>query len=119
VPKRPELNLYARAIQYLAKREYSRAELRVRLLTQVESGSNVDEVLDELENRGWLSDSRVVEQTLRIRRSRFGMQRIAFELRQKGIDEKLVCEAMPELKDSELEVARGVWQKKIRCVSGG
>lgn len=113
MPKRPELNLYARAIQYLAKREYSRAELRARLLTQVESGSNVDEVLDELENRGWLSDSRVVEQTLRIRRSRLGMQRIAFELRQKGIDEKLVCEAMPELKDSELEVARGVWQKKF------
>ena len=55
---------------------------------------------------------------MRIRRSRFGMQRIAFELRQKGIDEKLVCEAMPELKDSELEVARGVWQKKFGVFPG-
>ena len=63
--------------------------------------------------RGWLSDSRAVEQVVRLRRNRFGMQRIAYELRQKGIDEYLINDALPQMKESELEAARSIWQKKF------
>jgi regulatory protein len=70
VKKKPELSLRARALQYLARREYSRAELRKKLLPQVQadddfeqafdsSGSvNLDALLDDLAARGWLSDER-------------------------------------------------------------
>ncbi len=111
----------ARALQCLARREYSRAELRSKLLPYAradEDGEqqppiNLDALLDDLTARGWLSDARAATQLLHARRSRFGTQRITHELRQKGIAEELISAALPELKDSELEAARVVWQKKF------
>ena len=119
------LSLRARALQYLARREYSRAELRRKLLPQVQadndfeqafnsSGSvNLDALLDDLAARGWLSDARAATQLVHAKRSRFGMQRITHELRQKGIAEELIIAALPELKESELSAAREVWRKKF------
>ena len=109
----------ARALQYLARREYSRAELRGKLLPYAQANEdpsqpeNLDALLDDLTARGWLSDARAATQLLRAKRSRFGTQRIAHDLRQKGISEELVSAALPALKESELEAARSVWQKKF------
>ena len=100
-------------MRYLARREYCRAELRAKLLTYATPDDNIDAVLDELVARGWLSDERAATQLLHAKRSRFGTQRIAHELRQKGIAEELISAALPELKESELEAARGVWQRKF------
>jgi len=111
--------LRARALQYLARREYSRAELRGKLLPYAQANEdpsqpeNLDALLDDLTARGWLSDARAATQLLRAKRSRFGTQRIAHDLRQKGISEELVSAALPALKESELEAARSVWQKKF------
>ena len=100
-------------MRFLARREYSRAELHARLLTYATPDDNVDAVLDDLVKRGWQSDERATTQLLHTKRSRFGTQRIAHELRQRGIAEELIGAALPELKESELEAARVVWQKKF------
>ena len=119
VRKKPEISLRARALQYLARREYSRAELRGKLLPYAQTNEdpsqpeNLDALLDDLTARGWLSDARAATQLLHAKRSRFGTQRIAHDLRQKGISEELVSAALPALKESELEAARSVWQKKF------
>lgn len=119
VRKKPEISLRARALQYLARREYSRAELRGKLLpyalTNEDSSQpeNLDALLDDLTARGWLSDERAAMQLVRAKRSRFGAQRIAHELRQKGIAETLIGEALPQLKETEFETACEVWQKKF------
>jgi regulatory protein len=123
--KKPEVSLRARALQYLARREYSRAELRAKLLPHVQaeldddfdSGqaqpANLDELLDDLAARGWLSDARAATQLVHAKRNRFGTQRITRELRHKGISEELINAALPELKDSQLAAAREVWGKKF------
>ncbi|MDP1679256.1 MAG: recombination regulator RecX [Candidatus Nitrotoga sp.] len=111
--KKPELSLHTRAMKYLVRREHSRAELHAKLLLQATPDDNVERVLDELVARGWLSDFRAVEQVVRLRRNRFGMQRIAYELRQKGIGEDLINDALPQMRDTELEAARSVWQRKF------
>ena len=111
-----EVSLRVRAMRYLARREHSRAELHSKLLPHVQEGEDLDAVLDELIARGWLSDERAATQLLHAKRDRFGVQRIAHELRQKGIAENLISEAMPQLKESELEVAREVWRKKFGVV---
>lgn len=111
--KKPEISLRARALQYLARREYSRAELRGKLLPRVQEGEDLDALLDDLTARGWLSDVRAATQLLHARRSRFGTQRIVHELRQKGIAETLIGEALPQLKETEFETASEVWQKKF------
>lgn len=120
--KRPEPSLRARALQYLARREYSRAELRGKLLSYAlkidlksddsEQLDNLDALLDDLTARGWLSDARATTQLLHARRSRFGLQRITQELRRKGIADELISTVLPELKETELETARSVWQRK-------
>lgn len=119
--KKPEISLRARALQYLARREYSRAELRGKLQPYAQEGKDfeqahpdgLDALLDDLTTRGWLSDERAVTQLLHAKRSRFGMQRITHELRQKGIAEELISAALPALKESELDAAREVWQRKF------
>ncbi len=119
--KRPEISLRARALQYLARREYSRAELAARLrpYAQLEDEFeqlqpvDLDALLDDLTERGWLSDERAATQLLHARRPRFGTQRITHEMRQKGISDELIEQALPSLKETELESARGVWQRKF------
>ncbi|MBI5436373.1 MAG: recombination regulator RecX [Nitrosomonadales bacterium] len=119
--KKPEPSLRARALQYLARREYSRAELRGKLLPHVQADEdfeqvspvNLDALLDDLTARGWLSDARAATQLVHAKRSRFGTQRITHELRQRGIAEELISAALPALKESELEAVREVWQKKF------
>jgi regulatory protein len=121
VRKKSEPSLRARALQYLARREYSRAELRGKLLSHVPADAdfeqvspvNLDALLDDLTARGWLSDQRAATQLVRAKRSRFGTQRITHELRLKGIAEELISTALPALKESELEAAREVWQRKF------
>lgn len=119
--QRSELSLRGRALQYLARREYSRAELAAKLrpYAQVEDDFeqiqlvNLDALLNDLIERGYLSDERAATQLLHARRSRFGTQRITREMQQKGLSVELIEQALPELKDSELEAARGVWQRKF------
>jgi regulatory protein len=119
--KKPELSLRTRALQHLARREYSRAELRAKLQphAQVEEGFeqlqpvDLDALLDDLTARGWLSDARATTQFVHAKRSRFGTQRITHELRLRGISDELIDAALPALKDSELDTARDVWQRKF------
>ncbi|HXU93425.1 MAG TPA: recombination regulator RecX [Gallionella sp.] len=119
--KKPDPGLRVRAMKYLARREYSRAELHSKLLphAQADDGfdaapaEDLDALLDDLATRGWLSDERAATQLVHARRGRFGAQRIAHELRQKGFSENLIADALPELKEGELETARAVWQKKF------
>ena len=113
VRKRSELTLRVRAMRYLARREHSRAELRAKLLPHVQENEDVDAVLDDLEKRNWLSDARAAELMVSVRRPRFGTQRIAHELRQKGIAENLIGDVLPKLKATELDAAREVWQKRF------
>lgn len=108
-----ELSLRGRALQALARREFSRAELQARLMPHVTEADDVGMLLDDLEKRGWLSDVRALEQTVRIRTARFGAQRIVHELRQKGISDELINAAIPQMKEGELEAARVVWQRKF------
>lgn len=108
-----ELSLRGRALQALSRRELSRAELHAKLLPHVKEADDIVVLLDDLEKRGWLSDSRALEQIVRIRSARFGTQRITHELRQKGISEELISASIPQLKEGELDAARAVWQRKF------
>jgi len=106
-------SLRARALRYLARREHSRLELARKLAPHAEDPAEVERVLDELEQRGWLSERRVVEQVVHARRARFGARRIGRELLEKGISEEGVAAALPGLKSGEQEAARAVWLRKF------
>ena len=112
-PERPARSLRATALGLLARREYSRQELARRLAAATDNPDEIPALLDDFERRGWLSEKRVVEQVLATRRRRYGTQRIAHELREKGVSETAISQARDTLRESELDAARAVWKRKF------
>jgi regulatory protein len=114
---RPPLSLKARAMQWLAQREHSRAELRRKLARaarqredSVEEGE-IDALLDWLVANRHLSEARFVESRVHARQARFGTRRIVQELAQHGA--ALDADAAERLRTSEFERARTVWSRKF------
>jgi regulatory protein len=107
------LSLKGRALRLLSGREHSRAELERKLATHEEEPGQLAKVLDELQAKDFISESRVIDSVLNRRASRFGAARIRHELQGKGLQAEAVTAAVQSLKGSEIERARGVWQKKF------
>ncbi|MCX7184614.1 MAG: recombination regulator RecX [Nitrosospira sp.] len=108
-----EPSLKTRALGYLARREHSRLELEKKLAAHTQDPAELSAMLDALEQLGFLSARRMLEQVVQVRRKRFGSQRIVHELREKGIAEDLIAAALPALKQTELDAAREVWRRRF------
>ena len=123
-------SLRARALRWLAQREQSRVELRRKLLpyalaedaaaaeagiapAEVPPAVRVEAVLDWLEAHQYLSQERFVESRVHARSARFGNLRIRQELKQHQAE--LAPEAARALRDSELQRARAVRERKFEA----
>lgn len=134
-------SLQARALGWLAQREQSRSELRRKLLRlarlqaaraeqvgqvgqvvskpaghdsidpQVDPAIQVEQLLDVLQAQGLLSDTRFAESRIRVRAPGLGVRRIEMELAQHGL--KLQAQPLQQLRDSELQRAHRLWQRKF------
>jgi regulatory protein len=127
--KRPPPSLQARALGWLAQREQSRSELRRKLLRvalQPAAGANVatdidcnaehmasmvDQLLDQLQANGLLSEDRFIQGRVRVRAPGLGTRRIQMELARHGL--KLSAQPLQQLRDTELERAMQLWQRKF------
>jgi len=103
----------------LARREYTRHELTLKLAPHAESEAEIAQVLDDFTQRGWLSEQRAAEQMVHARRSRYGMARIRRDLQAKGVDAEVVSTTVAALKDGELEAAGAVWRRKFKALPAG
>jgi len=122
----PAQSLKSLALQWLAQREHSHAELRRKLLrlaherqgalaedagdAAADPTSEVDALLEWLLAHGYLSDARFVESRVNAREARYGNLRIRHELGQRGA--ALDTVTAERLKASELARARAVWARK-------
>ena len=116
----PEKSLRQRALEYLGKREYSYQELGQKLksyLDEADEEDRITAILEDFKTRGWLSDARFTEQVAHARRAKFGSSKIAHELREKGVSEELVADALSKLKESDLSAATEVWRKKYKATA--
>ena len=102
-----------RALQWLARREYTRHELERKLAPFAEDEAEVGRLLDEFAGRGWLSEQRTVEQVVHARRGKFGSRRIRQELVRRGVDADRVASAVEDLKAGESRALRAVWRRKF------
>jgi len=110
--QRPARSLKGRALGYLSRREYSRAELSRKLIPFVDEADSLEALLDSLESEGWLSDSRFAESLIHRRASRLGANRIVGELKRHAVGQALVEAASAQLRETELVRAQAVWRKK-------
>ena len=102
-----------RALRYLAAREHSRAELLRKLAPHAQERSEIEQVLDDLQAKGFISEERVAASVLRQRAARLGDRRLRQELHTKGLDAQTVAQALELLRGTEPAPAREVWQRKF------
>ncbi|MGU7840270.1 recombination regulator RecX [Burkholderia sp. AW33-5] len=110
---KPPRSLKGRALGYLSRREYSRAELARKLAPYVGEDESIEPVLDALEKEGWLSDARFAESLVHRRASRVGVARIVSELKRHAVGDSLVEEVNAQLRETEWARAQAVWRKKF------
>ncbi len=106
-------SLKARAVGFLSRREYARTELARKLKPHAEGEDELNKVLDDLEREGWLSTERYAQSLVHRRAERQGAARIVQELRAKGVTEAQVTELQQNLRATEYERARAVWDKRF------
>lgn len=106
------MNLRERAMNYLARREHSRAEL-ARKLAPHDEADVIAALLDQLEQENLLSNTRYAEALAHSRAGRHGSARLKSELREKGVPEAILAEVVAQARDGDLAAARGVWLKKF------
>ena len=107
------LSLKGRALALLARREHSRAELQGKLAAHEQSPGQLQAILDELQAKGFINEERVIESVIHRRASKLGAARIRQELQAKGLPPEAMAQALAQLKGTELERAREVWQRKF------
>lgn len=105
--------LRERALRLLARREHSRVELTRKLEAAGFGREDIDPLLDQFEAQNWLSDQRFAESYIADHRARAGSIKLAYDLRQRGVPDGIIDQLLRENRDSELERAQAVWQKKF------
>ena len=105
------VELRARALRLLARREHSRAELERKLGPHAGSPEIVCGILDALVQKKQLSDERYAEERVRSLSRKFGAARIRHDLKAKGVDRETIDRVSSE---GELERARAILARKYR-----
>ena len=126
-------SLKARALRLLSLREYSRKGLAAKLQESAERYAKIalkqseqeitppskpiavqiEEILDDFEARGWLSDERFAQALVRRRSERYGVRKIQDELQRAGVDSGQAADLIQTLRDSEYQRAKDLWLKKF------
>ena len=106
-------DLRERALRLLARREHSRAELTRKLESAGSTREDINVLLDDFEARNWLSDQRFAESYVADHKAKAGSVKLAYDLRQRGVSDGIIEAVLGENRDSELDRAREVWNKKF------
>ncbi|MFO7593808.1 MAG: regulatory protein RecX [Pseudomonadota bacterium] len=117
LPAQSEAEAYTVAVGLLARREHSARELAGKLKSRGFADTVVEAVLARLEAERLQSDERFTEAYLRQRSQKgYGPQRIAAELRERGIDDPLISSQFRQAEEEgELdwfELAAAAYRKK-------
>ncbi len=118
----PELaaELRRAALNWLARRDYSRHELAGRLYRRFGDQAPVAPLLDWLEEQNFLNEQRFAEAFVRSRIGRGqGELRIRHELQQRGLPEALIDETLAGAECDWFELAREVQQRRFSFGPGG
>ena len=113
--------IYKKAYSLLSKRDYSIAVMQKKLLDFAYTNSNddfceiiINEVIDDLKEKNWLSDERVVSIYLNSKGNLYGEKRIWFELKKIGIDHHIIEKILQTFEFCDHEKAEILLGKKFK-----
>jgi len=108
------------AYRLLTRRPHSRAELETKLRNKHFDDAVIGQVIDGLLRLGYVNDRQFAEQwaASRLRLRGLGRRRIEQELRQKGIDQETINEALAGVFDidAESDAAKRAAEKKLNTM---
>lgn len=109
------ISIRNKALQLLGRRDHSKKELQQKLSLAFPDSptEEIENVLLDFIELGWVSDARFAEQWVYFRSQRYGQQRLKHELHEKGIDSEIIAQVLAEISDAEEINARTLWQKKF------
>jgi len=104
------------AVRMLGYRAHSKRELRDKLRQKQHGGDVVDEVIESLTEYGYLDDYKFAVQFAeeKMKRKSLGSARVAYELRQRGVDSGIIERVLEGTDVCEEEKAAALLEKKLR-----
>jgi regulatory protein len=105
------VELRARALRLLARREHTRQELENRLSPHAGSSAELQGLISGLKQKNQLSEERFAEGRARQLARKYGAARIRQDLKAKGVSDELISRVTS---DGELERARAILERKYR-----
>lgn len=105
------VELRARALRLLARREHTRQELESKLSPHAGSSEELNGLIAGLKQKNQLSEERFAEERARRLSRKYGAARIRQDLKAKGVSEELIERVSPA---DELERARAILERKYR-----
>ncbi len=103
------------AVRLLSRREHSAFEIRNKLSQRDFDDAEIEQVIIELQQGGWLSDERFAEAYVRMRQKKgFGPVRISMELSERGIKECTVDVYLQADDDIWLQILNQQYLKKYK-----
>ncbi|HMW48504.1 MAG TPA: regulatory protein RecX [Marinagarivorans sp.] len=114
----PPPAVYPYALMLLSRREYSKAELKQKLLRRfgADAKALIEATLERLAQDDYQSDQRFTESFINSRLHRgYGLNRIKLELRQKGIDQEGISHMIKDenIQAKEQQQLERMWRKKF------
>ena len=113
--------IYKKAYSLLSKRDYSVAVIRKKLsdFAYTDSPNDfcetiIEGIIDDLKEKNWLSDERVVSTYLNSKGNLYGEKRIWFELKKIGIDHQVIEKTLNTFEFCDHEKAKILLGKKFK-----
>jgi len=109
-------SLRERVLRHLSRRDYSRAELAVKL-APYGTGEEIEALLNRMGELSLQSDARMAENWVHSHAGRFGRVRLQNELTRRGLARELIEEALTNSDmPNELERAQAVRQSRYSAL---
>lgn len=112
---------YQKALQILARRDHSCAELRFKLKSHDFERPEIEAVIGECERLNYLNDTRFAASYLKLlQRKGFGINSVQHKLYTKGISKAIIEDTVAPYRDDDvqLNLCRHVLAKKIKNLTG-
>jgi regulatory protein len=106
------VELRARALRLLARREHTRQELENRLSPHAGSSAELQSLISGLRQKNQLSEERFAEGRARQLARKYGAARIRQDLKAKGVSEELISRFSSS--ENEMQKAKEILERKYR-----
>jgi regulatory protein len=106
------VELRARALRLLARREHTRQELEDKLAPHAAASGDLQGLIEGLKRKNQLSEERFAEARARSLSRKYGAARIRQDLKAKGVSEELISRFSSS--ENEMQRAREILERKYR-----